>query len=104
MTFTLAKKLFETGYRFYRAPDKSYRGEQVVKLDGVLYLVPTLEELMHACGGRVGIEPVVDYAINNQQRGKGFIAYLEAAYDKQCFAKTPLEAVARLWFALNKPK
>lgn len=53
--------------------------------------VPTLEELIEACGKDFG------------SLGKQHDGWLASANDAQsCFAKTPAEAVARLWLALQE--
>jgi len=53
--------------------------------------VPTLEELIEACGKNFG-------CLNKQH--DGWLA--SANYDQSCFAETPTAAVARLWLALQK--
>ena len=53
--------------------------------------VPTLEELIEACGMNFG---------SLDRLRDGWLA--SANYDQNCFAETPAEAVARLWLALQK--
>jgi hypothetical protein len=52
--------------------------------------VPTLEELIEACGENFG---------SLDKRHDGWLA--SANYAQGCFAETPAEAVARLWLALQ---
>jgi len=52
--------------------------------------VPTLEELIEACGENFG---------SLDKRHDGWLA--SANYAQDCFAETPAEAVARLWLALQ---
>ena len=52
---------------------------------------PTLSELIEACGENFG-------SLDKQH--DGWLA--SANFDQSCFAKTPAEAVARLWLALQK--
>jgi hypothetical protein len=53
--------------------------------------VPTLEELIEACGMNFG-------SLNRQHDGRP----ASANYDQSCFAETPTAAVASLWLALQK--
>ena len=52
--------------------------------------VPTLEELIEACGMNFG---------SLDKRHDGWLA--SANYDQRCLAETPADAVARLWLALQ---
>lgn len=103
MNFYLAKKLYDAGYRMYRAPDRAYRGEQVVKLGGVYYLAPTLPELMKACqdsGGYYGFSLRWDKHGDNEE----WTAFLVSDHDcPEAKGSNPIDAAGRLWFALNKP-
>ena len=71
--------------RLIGSPDKL-----VWRTDDRIY-VPTLEELIEACGENFGF-------LDKQH--DGWLA--SAHFDQSCFAKTPAEAVARLWLALQK--
>jgi len=53
--------------------------------------VPTLEELIEACGMNFG---------SLDKKHDGWLA--RANGDQRCFAGTPAEAVARLWLTLQK--
>jgi hypothetical protein len=53
--------------------------------------LPTLEELIEACG---------ENFVSLHRQYDGWLA--SANCDQSCFAKTPAEAVARLWLALQK--
>ena len=62
-------------------------------------LVPTLEELIEACGERFGV-------ISQSETGRWFAAACDEGADGYRTeikdALSPTEAVARLWLALNK--
>lgn len=91
MDYELAKKLMDAGFpqigkgRFIGSPNKL-----VWRTDDRVY-VPTLEELIEACGTK--------FASLDKQRD-GWLA--SANYDQSCVAETPAEAVACLWLALQK--
>ena len=70
--------------RLIGSPDK------LVWRSGDRVYVPTLEELIDACGENFG---------SLHKQNDGWLAY--ANCDQSCFAKTPAEAVARLWLALQ---
>ncbi len=55
--------------------------------------VPTLDELIEACGTNFG-------SLDKQH--DGWLA--SANYDQSCFGETSAEAVARLWLALQRPE
>ena len=69
---------------FVGSPDK------LVWRSGDRVYVPTLEELIEACGVNFG---------SLEKRHNGWLA--NANYDHSCFAETPAEAIARLWLALQ---
>jgi hypothetical protein len=89
--YELAKSLMDAGFpqvgkgRLVGSPDK------LVWRSGDRVYVPTLEELIEACGRNFG---------SLAKRQDGWLA--SANYDQSCFAKTPADAVARLWLALQK--
>ena len=71
--------------RLIGSPDK------LVWRSGDRVYVPTLEELIEACGENFGSP--------DKQRG-GWVA--SANYGQSCFAEAPAEAIAGLWLALQK--
>lgn len=94
MQLSLAKKLFETGYRFYRAPQYGHKGEQVVKLERVLYLVPTLEELIRA------VLPEDKFPFRLRLKKGTWRADFDDDFYTE--ATNPVDAVAKLWVLLHK--
>ena len=91
MDYDLAESLMDAGFpqigkgRLIGSPNKL-----VWRSDDRVY-VPTLEELIEACGKNFG---------SLDKRHGGWLA--SANYDQSCFAETPAGAVARLWLALQK--
>ena len=65
--------------------------DKLVWRSGDRVYVPTLEELIEACGENFG---------SLKKQPDGWLAY--ANYDQSYFAKTSVEAVAHLWLALQK--
>ena len=90
MEYELAKCLMDAGFpqigkgRLIGSPNK------LVWRSSDRVYVPTLEELIEACGMNFG---------SLDKRHDGWLA--SANYDQCCFAETPVEAVARLWLALQ---
>lgn len=100
MNYTLAKELKDAGFPQKNSPiiehcvcdSEEYLGESKVHpADSCFVYLPTLEELIEACGKdfksleKDSVAPW--YALGLMVRGQGQI---------------PTEAVARLWLALNK--
>jgi len=85
MNYDIAKKLKEAGFPQLWKNE----GFRTIKGYGEISYIPTLEELIEACGKPLLIEGVADYWIS--QRGM---------FKTQ--GKTPSEAVANLWLELNK--
>src|SRR5262245_39464264 len=89
--YELAKRLMDAGFpqigkgNSIGSPDKL-----VWRISDRVY-VPTLEELIVACGENFG---------SLDKRHDGWLA--RANGDQHCFAGTPAEAVARLWLTLQK--
>ena len=94
MNYKLAKQLKEAGF-----PEIQWSG---IRIDGVesevKYHLPTLSELIGACGDEFG----------ELQRDKDavgdviFIAIHRSIKDMAEYGKTPEEAVAKLWLKLNE--
>ena len=91
MDYELAKSLMDAGF------PQTGKGNLIGSLDKLVWrsgdrvYVPTLEELIEACGESFG-------SLDKQH--DGWLAY--TSYDQSCFAETPAEAVAHLWLALQK--
>ena len=91
VNYELAKRLMDAGFpqigrgRLIGSPKK------LVWRSGDRVYVPTLEELIEACGKNFG---------SLDRRHDGWLAH--ASYDQSSFGETPVEAVARLWLALQK--
>ena len=112
MTYELAKELKDAGltqnfngHSYFCSKTKSIRSTNPDRLylpDDIA--IPTLSELIKACGRKF-------FGLRHAQLQKGWYAdarkiYSPAYRGKKIvttqFGKTPEEAVARLWLALNK--
>jgi hypothetical protein len=91
MNYELAKSLMDAGFPQTGKGNLIGSPNKLVWRSGDRVYVPTLEELIEACGENFG-------SLDKQQ--DGWFAY--ANYDQSCFAGTPAEAVACLWLALRK--
>jgi hypothetical protein len=91
MDYELAKSLMDAGF------PQIGKGRLIGSLEKLVWrssdrvYVPTLEELIDACGDDFG---------SLDKRHDGWLA--RANRDQRCFAGTPAEAVARLWLMLQK--
>lgn len=94
MEYYLAKQLKEAGFPIQSGEDGSQWIENPeTDLDEIY--APTLEELIEACGEKIG-------ALN--QEANQWVAYPHQLYMSDGtagFGSTPTEAVAKLWLALN---
>ena len=99
MEYELAKELKDNGFE----PDHNSENYDNSNFYGVelgtdFVYDPSLSELIEACGEKfVSLNKVID--------PKGWSCDIEntdGAIDDETFGKTPEEAVARLWLALNK--
>lgn len=93
MTYELAKELKEAGFptMAQRAAPDGLQEEGCVLIDGANYKVPTLEELVEACGPDF-------WNLNKRSNEKWGANALSCRAD----GDTAIEAVANLWLALNK--
>jgi len=95
MDYTLALELKEKGFP-NMVFEGLFKGEEI-------WRKPSLEELIEACGSGVTLAVGGDIEINQpdgtQIRSNGSIASKSPFMGE---GKTPTEAVARLWLALNK--
>lgn len=101
MPYELAKQLKDAGFptMYQRAAPNGLREDGCFLIDSANYKIPTLEELIDACGKsflklefNIGKWWAQSGELPDGRRGK----YSEDA-------ATPTEAVARLWLALNPP-
>jgi hypothetical protein len=60
---------------------------------------PTLEELIEACGDRELVLSKHESAVDGKYEWRAIVLHQEPLV----FGATPVEAIARLWLALNKP-
>lgn len=92
MNYELAKELRDAG--FPMKPKVVWRNPiEVTVLNGDQdFELPTLEELIEACGGKFGALMV----------GPGLGLWTARGNGVEIHAPTPTEAVAKLWLALNK--
>lgn len=99
MNYELAKELKDAGF-----PQGGVNRERGFNIDtGEPIMYPRLSELIEACG-----EPFYSLHAADGWDGKEWFASLNhdsrklIASNAKCSGKTPEEAVARLWLALNK--
>jgi hypothetical protein len=91
MDYELAKSLMDAGFPQVGKGSLIGSLNKLVWRSGDRVYVPTLEELIEACG---------ENFVSLHRQHDGWLAY--ANYDQRCFAETAAEAVARLWLALQK--
>jgi len=111
MDYELAKQLKEAGLRLPPSTDRDgytvLRNGQVEQdkyeyeeerwqLNGNHYFIPTLSELIEACGR--DFDRLERIGNTNTWNVKGFFSDIETE------GETPEEAVAKLWLELNKKK
>jgi hypothetical protein len=89
--YELAKGLMDAGFPQIGKGSSIGSPNKLVWRSGDRVYVPTLEELIEACGKNFG---------SLAKQHDGWLA--NANYDQSCFAETPAEAVAHLWLALQK--
>jgi hypothetical protein len=89
--YELAKSLMDAGFPQIGRGSWIGSPNKLVWRSSDRVYVPTLEELIEACGSNFG---------SLAKRHDGWLAY--ADYDQSCLAETPVEAVAHLWLALQK--
>lgn len=103
MKYELAKRLKDAGFP-QDYSEGILNGNFAFKKDKMAY-APTLKELIMACGEKYnGYEFVLTYSIDGW-----FCNYFDDNFDgmselKNGKGKTPEEAVANLWLALNEKK
>ncbi len=90
MDYELAKSLMDAGFPQTGKGSLTGSPNKLVWRSGDRVYVPTLEELIEACGESFG-------SLDKQH--DGWLAYTNN--DHGCFAETPAEAVARLWLSLQ---
>ena len=103
LTYELAQELKDVGFPFIRYPEYSSEyplnryGKGIHFGDRKLYCEPTLEELIDACGDR-------EKQFELRRKGNGWVAsdFFRGGREVWGNGKTPLEAVAKLYIALNK--
>ena len=122
MNYKLLKQMKDRGFNFTEIPN--YKSDKILDRynpvllfgGGSLYAMPTLSELIEACGDEfVGLVKgqfmVWDYEDTGYSSFTGFFAgtldgrdgsTLSVDYEPHGYGKTPEEAVARLWLSFNK--
>lgn len=91
--FKLAKELKDAGFRNTEILER-----KVVDLDGEAFFVPTLSELVEACG-KVKLEPDRDSYVATGARDWSLDTVVLDTFGA---GKTPEIAVSKLFIALNK--
>lgn len=112
MDYQLAKELKDAGYWDYKYPfevaDSQIEAFALVgfeikgthKIDGKYYLLPTLSELVEACGISEFEKLINDSIFTDVEILVKW--YAQSFSGKLGEGVTPSEAVARLWLSLNK--
>jgi len=95
MNYALLKQLKNAGYKLITATaeDQQY-GCEIFWIDSVGYLMPTLSELVEACGNDFA------YLSNMMHKKLGWAARGDET--EEVYGKSPEEAVACLWLALKQ--
>lgn len=99
MDYTLTKELKHAGFPLYEIPEPyNTNGERlfIFNINGVSYRIPTLEELIEACGDRFGGLTRMILVVEE------WTAHDTDDINIDAHGITPIEAVAKLWLALNK--
>jgi len=91
MDYDLAESLMNAGFPQLGKGSLIGPLNKLVWRSGDRVYLPTLEELIEACG---------DSFVSLDKQYDGWLA--SANCDQSCFARTPAEAVARLWLAFQK--
>lgn len=122
MEYKLAKELKDAGFSFMTTTDDNklylaifttkdivdFHGRQLVKFDDEWFYVPTLSELIEACGERNDDERLGtgEFTLWSEEgvweAGYKRISNDETYLHPEAQGKTPEEAVAKLWLELNK--
>jgi hypothetical protein len=99
MDYELAKQLYDAGFPQGGNGNWVYPPDNLVSRHADRVYVPTLEELIRACGRRFFALTHFDSASDS---------FSAEAYTSKGIPKTkgytPSEAVAKLWLALHQPK
>jgi hypothetical protein len=97
MDYELAKQLKDARFPYWEGePHKGLhpKGKHpIAEFEANSVLVPTLEELIEACGEKFG-------QLHHYANGKWGATTTDSSFVSNACA-TPTEAVARLWLALN---
>jgi hypothetical protein len=96
VNYDLANDLKEAGFLQSGAGSRAAPPDKVVVRRDDFAYVPTLEELINACGDAYGNLSRWD---QGNDKGNWHAISYDADYDE--WGATPTEAVARLWLALN---
>lgn len=96
MDYKLAKQLMDAGFEYSKAAIEEDFDEGII-------LVPTLEELIDACGNRFGCLTFYNYKKTEEWEARDKIARnWWLVVGKRGKGKTPKIAVAKLWLELVK--
>lgn len=98
MNYELTNQLKDAGF-----PLHSNENISVFNVDDVIYATPTLSELIEACGEDLKqIDRILQWKEKPDWFALSHSINPDSRRDIGEFGKTPEEAVARLWLALNK--
>ncbi len=97
ISYKLAVALQEANFLTIQlTDDEQSHYQQVEFIDGVFYHIPNLSELIEACGTKFGVLKRIGVVDEDQYRAEDY------PFQNFCDAKTPEEAVAKLWLKLNR--
>ncbi len=107
MTYELARQLKDAGWEFQELHSEAVLGKRLLDSffafgDGKSYYAPTLSELIAACASILFSQFSLEQHSNDWRAG---IYRGDRRFQKQfCSGKTPEEAVAKLYLALQPQK
>lgn len=115
MTYELAKQLKDAGFPLIKVSGfvvashgKTFCtlcGFPFLEIDGEYFLQPVLDVLIEACGdGFTVLERTGDWFTKEYGEDRRWMTTQDRNWKKQHTGKTPEEAVAKLWLALNEKK
>jgi hypothetical protein len=106
MNYELAKELKAAGFPLKQiyAGAPVTAGQNTISIGDIEYEIPTLPELIEACPKQMG---AATFVLSSSKQGREWVAcYFDFGTNRGAelneTGKTPEEAVARLWLALNK--
>ena len=102
MNYELAKELKDAGFPF-KEHHPAMGMENIIDFgDGEDYKVPTLSELIEACGNEFLSLTQISKVLFKENWRCEWLSNDDECVEEDIYGKTPEEAVAKLWLELNK--